>query len=58
MRRLEAAGVNRALAKARADAVTEGAVTNADLAATETRLTVRLHGAGWRWRLRCRPVGV
>ena len=52
-RRLEAAEVNRALAEACADAVAEDAATNEDLAATETCLTVRLHGAGWHQRYRC-----
>ena len=47
-RRLKEAGVDEAQAEAHAEAVraaiTEGAATKADLAALETRLTVRLYG--------------
>ena len=49
MRRLEAAGVERAQAEAHADAmrdaVAESAATRADLSAMETRMTARLYGA-------------
>ena len=43
---LRGAGIEEAHAKAitMRDAVTEGVATKADLAALETRLTVRLHG--------------
>ena len=49
MRRLEAAGVERAQAEAHAgavgDAVAGSAATRADLAAMETRMSARLYGA-------------
>ena len=49
MRRLEAAGVDRAQAEAHADAVrdavAESAATKADLSAMEARMTARLYGA-------------
>ena len=45
MRRLEAAGVDRAHADAVRDAVAESAATRADLSAMETRMTARLYGA-------------
>ena len=45
MRRLEAAGVERAQAEAHAGAVGGSAATRADLSAMETRMSARLYGA-------------